>query len=359
VGIYGSRELFVEEYRSMLAGRLLENRNYDTDREVHTLELLKLRFGETDMRTCEIMVKDIDDSKRVVSNIRSTLSARQPDAEGRSPGSPPKSPPTPPGMILDAAILSHVFWPSLPRTKMRPHPSLKSHMDAFGREFYKLKNPRRLVWINGLGSVTLDLQLEGEEAARKYTVSPTQATLVAHFGDKDAWTSAELAEEMAWTEEGVRRAMALWIRNGVIKVVSSGGSSATTYRLATLEELRAKTSARMKISGVENDLKAQGSFSEEEDEDEEMMLAKGGLGDSSKAEEDLKTYESYVMGMLTNLGQLPLDRIQNMLKMFMSAGGTGGRKYDMNTQQLSSFLRTLCRQEKIEFVNHTYRLVKK
>jgi hypothetical protein len=45
VSIYGSKELFVNEYRSMLADKLL-GRNYDnnTDQDIHTLELLKLRL---------------------------------------------------------------------------------------------------------------------------------------------------------------------------------------------------------------------------------------------------------------------------------------------------------------------------
>uniref|UniRef100_A0A7S4UVG3 Anaphase-promoting complex subunit 2 TPR repeats domain-containing protein n=1 Tax=Ditylum brightwellii TaxID=49249 RepID=A0A7S4UVG3_9STRA len=58
VGIYGSKELFVNEYRVMLADKLLANLGYDTDKEVHNLELLKLRFGEISMRQCEIMIKD-------------------------------------------------------------------------------------------------------------------------------------------------------------------------------------------------------------------------------------------------------------------------------------------------------------
>lgn len=73
VGIYGSKELFVNEYRVMLADKLLANLDFDTDKEVHNLELLKLRFGELSMRQCEIMIKDIDDSKRINSNIRETI----------------------------------------------------------------------------------------------------------------------------------------------------------------------------------------------------------------------------------------------------------------------------------------------
>ena len=51
------QELFVTEYRLMLADKLVNNLAYDTDQEVQNLELLKLRFGESSMHQCEIMVK--------------------------------------------------------------------------------------------------------------------------------------------------------------------------------------------------------------------------------------------------------------------------------------------------------------
>ena len=44
VSIYGSTDLFVTEYRSILAGRLLQNIEYFSDVEVKTLELLKIRY---------------------------------------------------------------------------------------------------------------------------------------------------------------------------------------------------------------------------------------------------------------------------------------------------------------------------
>ena len=44
VNIYGSKELFVNEYRSLLSNRLLANCSYDTEKEIRYLELLKLRF---------------------------------------------------------------------------------------------------------------------------------------------------------------------------------------------------------------------------------------------------------------------------------------------------------------------------
>ena len=70
VNIYGSKEVFVNEYRTLLADRILTHYNYDTARELRYLELLKLRFGETQLHACEVMLKDVADSKRLNTRIR-------------------------------------------------------------------------------------------------------------------------------------------------------------------------------------------------------------------------------------------------------------------------------------------------
>jgi anaphase-promoting complex subunit 2 len=43
VNVYGSKELFVNEYRTLLADRLLSQFTYNTEKEIRYLELLKLR----------------------------------------------------------------------------------------------------------------------------------------------------------------------------------------------------------------------------------------------------------------------------------------------------------------------------
>ena len=69
------------------------------------------------------------------------------------------------------------------------------------------------------------------------------------------------------------------------------------------------------------------------------------LGGQATVHHEIESFESYIVGMLTNLGQLPLTRIHNMLKMY-----TGGSdvKYSKTPQQLGVFLQQLCRQEKLE-----------
>merc|ERR1719309_1402760 len=97
VNIYGSKELFVNEYRSLLSNRLLANCSYDTEKEIRYLELLKLRFGETPLHQCEVMLKDISDSKRINSHLHSQ--------DGGCPELQTQQFP------VNSIILSGQFWP--------------------------------------------------------------------------------------------------------------------------------------------------------------------------------------------------------------------------------------------------------
>lgn len=114
VSIIGSKDQLVNEYRVMLAEKLLNKSDYDIDSEIRTLELLKvcffhpskpqlaylnnkkwgffcvsmcpnclsyytfviffqIHFGESSMQKCEIMLNDLIDSKRTNSNIKATI----------------------------------------------------------------------------------------------------------------------------------------------------------------------------------------------------------------------------------------------------------------------------------------------
>jgi anaphase-promoting complex subunit 2 len=316
VGIYGSKDLFVNEYRIMLADKLLGNLEYDTDKEVHNLELLKLRFGESTLRQCEVMVKDIDDSKRIHTNIHSTLDAKSGDDDG-----------TP---VVDAAIVSHIFWPALQREEMQYHPTIKSKLDEFSIEYAKLKNPRRLVWIKQLGFVELEVEAYEEDEdgnltshVKEVSCTPAHASLLVHFEDRSAWTSSALSIETEMSEDAVRKRMGFWVNQRVVRCGRQRGGE-VVYTLVSVGDANAA-----------NDQSFQ-----HDDEDQERAVSIG-----AHEEEEMKIYESYISGMLTNLGQLTLDRIHSMLKTFVAGSD---HKYDKTPQQLAVFLQQLCREEKLE-----------
>ncbi|KAL7554370.1 hypothetical protein ACHAWF_017822 [Thalassiosira exigua] len=313
VGIYGSKDLFVNEYRIMLADKLLGNLEYDTDKEVHNLELLKLRFGEVSMRQCEVMIKDIDDSKRIQTNIRSTL------ANAKEKETP----------VVDAAIVSHIFWPALQREEVKNHPRLQRKLDQFSIEYAKLKNPRRLVWLKQLGTVELEVESYEEDEhgnitshVKEVSCTPAQATLLAHFEDKSEWTSGELSTQTEMPEDIVKKRMGFWLNQRV--VVSKRSGENLVYSL-------------MSVNSAVADID---QIFQHDDEDHQQAVSIG-----AHEEEEMKVYESYIFGMLSNLGQLPLERIHSMLKTFVAGSD---HKYDKTPQQLAVFLQQLCTDGKLE-----------
>ena len=60
----------MNEYRALLADRILMQYNYDVERELRYLELLKLRFGEAQLHFCEVMLRDVAESRRVNARIQ-------------------------------------------------------------------------------------------------------------------------------------------------------------------------------------------------------------------------------------------------------------------------------------------------
>jgi len=336
VGIYGSNDLFVDEYRIRLADKLLTNIEFDTDIEVHTLELLKRRFGETSMRKCEIMIKDLSDSKRIAANIHSTLASDQ-DWSNTT--------------IVESAIISHIFWPALQKEPMKNHPRIQAMLDRYSLEYGKYKNPRRLAWFPQLGQVQLDLDVivneeTGETKTKSFTCTPLRATLITHFEDNDGcWTLSQLSNETGVTEDIIQQKMMYWINHRVIKT-NCNNRGEVVYELVDCDNLFYNEIN----SDDDDDAK---SYMDEDDEMDGLMVSL-----SKQEEEQENAFESYIVGMLSNSKQiLSLNHIHNKLKIIVTGSE---HKYSMTCQQLSVFLQKMCLAEKIEQAGGgTYKIMKK
>ena len=154
VRIFGSSEIFVNEYQIMLADKLIGSRtDFETDSEVHTLELLKLRFGESALHQCEIMLKDMGDSRRVNANLLPKVKKRCLEEEEEEEE---KMDQDDENLVVDtvsATLISRHFWPPLQTSSenLRLHPKVRKKLDAFAKEYSILRNPRILEWRHGLG----------------------------------------------------------------------------------------------------------------------------------------------------------------------------------------------------------------
>ena len=73
VSIFETREVIIKELQVLLASRLLAVKDYDAVKEIRTIELLKLRFGEAALGVCDVMLKDMADSKRIDGHVHGDI----------------------------------------------------------------------------------------------------------------------------------------------------------------------------------------------------------------------------------------------------------------------------------------------
>ncbi|XP_054016183.1 anaphase-promoting complex subunit 2 isoform X2 [Hylaeus anthracinus] len=312
VNIYGSQDLFVNEYRTLLADRLLSQLNYHTEREIRYLELLKRRFGENQLHYCEVMLKDVYDSKRIDGYIQSDTNYSLKKEQ----------------FPTSALILSAQFWPPFKENwKLELPKFVQNQLQKYVKAFETLKGNRTLCWKPHLGNVTLEIELKDRKL--DINVTPIHATIILHFQDKKEWTLEELAEVMHVPATVLRRKITFWVSQGLLKE-----SSNDTFILQEESTTKNRT-----LSDIV------------EEEEVESAMASA----SDQREEELQVFWSYIVGMLTNLDSMPLERIHQMLKMFASQGPGA---MECGLPELRQFLDRKVREHQLLFSGGLYRLPK-
>ncbi|XP_077483974.1 anaphase promoting complex subunit morula isoform X2 [Amblyomma americanum] len=317
VNIYGSKKLFASEYQVLLANRLLTGSFADTEREVRYLECLKLRFGESQLHACEVMLRDLADSRRLNSHL----------ASGENPGY------TAGDVDVSAIVISAQFWPPFKDEKLALPPPVQASLDRYTRAFEAIKGNRTLQWRPNLGQVTLEV--DTGTRTLQLTVSPMHATLIYHFQEKARWTLDELSAVTQASATLVRRKLALWQGQGILFEESPG-----VFALGAPGD--GAGGSGIPPQPLELD-----------DDEEEAPSAMASTQDQK--ESDLQIYWSYIVGMLTNLESLTLERIHTMLKMFaMQTPSTA----ELTAPELRHFLDGQVSKQKLLYSAGHYRLPK-
>ncbi|KAA6417838.1 MAG: anaphase-promoting complex subunit 2-like [Trebouxia sp. A1-2] len=324
VGIYGSKELFITEYRAMLSDKLLSKTDYNCDREIRTLELLKLRFGDANLHNCEVMLKDIADSKRMNSNIKALPTVVTSPVRGRRQDAVSISP-------LTSTVTSALFWPPHHQDTLKLPSQIQAMLDTYASKYHDLKAPRKLKWKPALGSVSLTIRVGGDNL--DLNVTPLHATIIMHFQEQSSWKASELAKLVELAVPKLRMGAIFWINQGVLTESRGTAGDAVYTRVERLVEGGANRAAR----------EAATSLAPENDPPMASV--------QDMVRQDMAVYETYIMGMLTNFDAgMPLDRIHNMLKMFVV-----DPPYDKSADQLAAFLGRLVADEKLVMQGDLFR----
>ncbi|WVQ72144.1 hypothetical protein IAR50_001689 [Cryptococcus sp. DSM 104548] len=196
--IYPSTSSIIEALQAFLAARLLLLTDYDAVQEVRTIELLKLRFGEGALGGCDVMVKDVADSKRIDARVQGERES-----------------------LVHPMVLSKMFWPDMPRSSLVLPPKMQQIHTAYERLYHSLNPAKHLAFLPSHGTVSLTISLS-DRTLENLSCTPLQAALMEFFEKKDVWEVDELSEHLGVGKVEVGRALGWWDEQGVVKEESTG-----------------------------------------------------------------------------------------------------------------------------------------
>ncbi|KAK8843503.1 hypothetical protein IAR55_007163 [Kwoniella newhampshirensis] len=285
VSIYETREVIIKELQVLLATRLLAVKDYDAVREIRTIELLKLRFGENALHVCDVMIKDMADSKRIDDHVQS---------DARS--------------VVHPLVISRMFWPSIASSSLHLTPRLQQIQEQYESAFHHFKPDKHLRFLQHVGTAHISLELE--DRVVEVEATPIQAAIAELFEEKDTWKVGGLVERLEVDQGSVRNALAWWAVKGVVKEYEG------SWKLLERAEESGRTLS--------------------------VLIEEGPVIESvaeTKAEQ-VRVYWNYIKGALTNLGPLPLERIQGMLGYVDD--------YDQSLEDLGVFMQAARREGMVE-----------
>ena len=360
ISIVGSQEPFVGEYRNVLSAALLAlpAGGWATDDHDRMLELMRVRFGDDALAGADTMLRDVVDSRRLSKEVTARL--RGAAAAG-----------TESETSVEALIVSTHYWPPLPKERDPPvlHPALAALQAGFAAQYATLRKPRHLV-PTSLGTVTLEVGVAGGPPT-EVQANLLQASLLLHVRDAGPRGAVlrDLTAAMRLPPPAALAAAQHWVALGVLSATLLPGGSGGALDMVLAPADAAGSGAADGTEGADGDGVGTGTGGGGGGGGgggaAAVMAALlsdggggagggGGGGDGGDPPEAVATWQSYVMGMLTNLGPLPLDRIHNSLKLFASMGDY---PYDKSAGELSKLLSAMVKEERIQLVDGVYALL--
>ncbi|KAF3386612.1 Anaphase-promoting complex subunit 2 [Penicillium rolfsii] len=339
ISLFDSKEAFVKELQTLLSDRLLQKReNYD--QEISVLELLKVRFGDSALQACEVMLRDISDSQRVNKAIREDQGLVIPTARLFNKNKRPPSPPVP---DLHAKILSRFFWPEIQDQEFKIPEEVVSLQRRYAIGFEALKASRKLTWRNGLGQVLVELQLADRDFSEEVTT--WQATVIHAFhSDYDEPTSrtiSDLSNQLEMSPSLVRSACLFWVSKRIL-------TESSRDEFSVLESLPSDDEDNdfgvVGTDPTDADLQS-GDASNAAAAAEAAAAAAAKESADAAAMEKMNLYWQFIVGMLTNQGAMPLQRIVMMLKIVVPGG------FPFSNEELRDFLAGMVAKGKLEIVS--------
>lgn len=366
----GSEDVFIKEFQNIIAENLLSTQT-DFAQEQQVLDLLKKRFGQAALQNCEVMIKDIYDSRKVDTHIR-RVELGQPPRPARQFGTPS----VPPQFIemgkqLDvdeekkgqvpyhARILSRLYWPDVVQETFNLPQPVAQQQEKYETGYERLKSSRKLTWLHQLGQATVELELE-DRSINVECKTFEAAVIYAFQGEEGAddtdndplrRSAQELQDKLRMDEELVLQALDFWESKEVLTRYSSNPDTYVVLERKdappTRPELHPSASAPAALEG-EHQMPGMPP--------KPAGVKRAGTTSAMDAKENERrsTYWNFIVGMLTNtMPSMPLSQMAMMMRMLIPDG------FPWSDQALQEFLTEKVELGELEIVGGKYKLAKK
>jgi anaphase-promoting complex subunit 2 len=353
----GSPETFIREFQLILTERLLSDQP-NFEQEVRVLNLLKKRFGEGALQNCDVMIRDIRESRRLDAAIRKVQAINEGaqqlgEAQAAAPATPRQrltsSSRTRPGGSLisrvkaaqkgaeepyHARILSRLYWPNLDREHFLLPQPIVTLQQRYETGYEQLKSARKLTWLNQLGLATVELELQD----RTVTVDckTYEATVIYAFQGPVATGPArrtvdQLVDQLQMDDDLISSALSFWVTQGVL------ARRGDVYIVLETDSSDGVSSSPTAVAASQPSIAEPAAPAVDEKEVAQRAL-----------------YWSYIRGMLTNASAtMPLGQMAMMMKMLIPDG------FPWSNEELQEFLAEKVAEGEMEIVGGKYKLVRK
>jgi anaphase-promoting complex subunit 2 len=234
--------------------------------------------------------------------------------------------------------------------------------ERYFKEFSVFKPDKKLVWMSHLG--TLNLEIELDDRTIEAEVPPLEAAFIELFSEQgetfiyytllvltgccpDEWSVSDLITKVGSIERAAAiKALSTWIELGVLKE-----DTVDHYRLLKTAETVSRLTrgaGRQPAAAVEEELPPVLTVQQQQAEQMKVFWKVCLVPFYYLNGFDVVVLVQFIEGMLKNLGQLPLDRIQQMLKF---APG-----YDRSIEQLGAFMEAARREGLVTMQNGVWKL---
>ncbi|CAJ2513810.1 Uu.00g019290.m01.CDS01 [Anthostomella pinea] len=324
IGALGSPEVFIKEFQNIIGERLLSEQ-VSFEQEEGVLDLLKKRFGESSLQACDVMIKDIQDSRRLDGVIHRGA-INHPEKVNRD-------------WTIHARILSRLYWPEVGEDRFHLPSTVAEMQNMYETIFEHLKPTRKIKWLNHLGQATVELELEDRNILEE--VHTYEAAVINAFSEENAasWTFEDLWIKLEMDEDLLTAALSFWEKKRVLRKLPDG-------RYVVIERLSDAEQAS------HTNVMASSSAAAPADAPATPRKAKAGI--SGREKEKRTVYWQFIIGMLTNASStMPLGQIAMMMKMLIADG------FPWSNEELQEFLGEKVGEGHLEIIGGKYKLIKK